>query len=313
MKTLVKKFFSKASLLATLTVMLFPATSAAQTPATNTPPAQTKQASGGKKGAVKNFFRAFVPQVTASSPLLQQLTGANPSITVGGGGLQMEWEEYNAVFRNAANLGAIATIVVYEKEVARLKPGQIAVDNRRYQAHFEQIPAMVFYNDATTGEFVGMSYGKISFYPGMPQSQSLLFDRIVTPDGSPAPTSEQPTPLSESEMKEKAVHMPRKWLSGTNGLQIANASEYLVRLSYNGRVIAMLKPGSLADRFKYIEKRVVLGWGINSIQVDYFREVAGGYQPVKSLYDVPLYLQTWGIYGRQLVIGAPQIGFLVNY
>jgi len=269
-----------------------------------------------RHGGVAGFFRkvsgAIVPQLGISSPLLKQMTGMNPAVGLSGEGARFEVPTYNAVFRNSVK-GATAYVVVYGNAVMALKPGQIAVDDRLIQMQQEQIPVMAFfYSDQ--GKFLGLGYNKINFLPGNFVSQDTLFDNILAPSGSRInPDKESPRPLTAKEIREQVVHMPRKWLGGTTGMQIANASDYLVRISYNGHVFAILRPGSIKDRFIYFEKIAILGWMTDSVQVDYFKPEGSGYAFVKSLPSVSLSLSSWGIYGRQLVIGDPSVGALTSY
>lgn len=251
--------------------------------------------------------------VTVTFPAVTNLTGAR--VAIGDKGIVVE--HYNAVFRNAVTLPAVARVVAYGHEVARLRPGGVAVNNRLFQWQREVVPVVaLFYEDAGNGKlgkFIGLAWGKIYLYPGRPVSQPLTFrvSNIMRPDGSyfygyyNSRSLDHPAPIAD--LKEKVVYLPRKWWGGTNGLQMVNGSLFTARVRVNGnRVVAMLPP---EGGFAYLEEIAIYNWRqVTSIQVDYLQQVGEQYLLVQSSLDIPFELNPHGVTGRQLIIGPPTRG-----
>lgn len=250
--------------------------------------------------------------VTVEFPTVTHLTGAQVSVGKG-----TAVERYNAVFRNGVTLPAVARIIAYGQEVARLGPGGVAVDNRLFQWHQESVPVTaLFYEgaaDGALGKFIGLAWGKIYLYPGQPVSQPLTFrlENVLRPDGTHFESHgygrslNHPAPLAN--LREEVVHLSRKWWGGTNGLQVVNGSLFTARVRVNGNLVA----ATLAPEggFAYVEEWVISSWGpVRSIQVDYFQEIGGQYLLVQSSPDIPLGLNPQGITGRQIIIGPPTRG-----
>lgn len=246
-------------------------------------------------------------------PAVAHLTGAQVSVGARGA------EHYNAVLRNGVSLPAIARIITYGREVARLGAGGLAVDNRLFQWQEEVVPVTaLFYEDAgggALGKFIGLAWGKVYLYPGQPVSQPLTFrlENIVRPDGTygygyyNGRSLDHPSAVADLQ-EDVVVHLPRKWWGGTNGIQLVNGSLFTARVRMNGnRVVATLPP---EGGFAYVEERVIpSGWGpIRSIQVDYLQNVGGQYLLVQSSPDIPLWLNPQGVTGRQLIVGPPTRG-----
>lgn len=252
-------------------------------------------------------------QVRIEFPAITHLTGAQ--IAIGERGARVE--RYNAVFRNGVTLPAIAVVVGYGKELARLGPGGVAVGNRLLQWHHEVVPVTaLFYEEVggTPGKFIGLAWGKVYLYPGQPVSQPVTFrlEDILRPDGSYfysygyGRSLDHPAPVAD--LREQVVHLPRKWWSGTNGLQMVNGSLFTIRVRINGNlVVATLPP---EGGFAYLEERIIYGLGtIRSIQVDYLQSVGDKYLLVQSSPpDIHLGLNPQGITGRQLIVGPPTRG-----
>lgn len=252
-------------------------------------------------------------QIQINFPAVTRMTGAK--IAFGHRGMQVE--KYNAVFRNGVTIPAVARVISYGREIARLGPGGVAVDNRFLQWHRETVPVTaLFYEDAgggAVGKFIGLAWGKVYLYPGRPVSQPLTFrlENILRSDGTYfhgygyGRSLDHPAPAAD--LREEVVHLPRKWWGGTNGLQIVNGSLFTARVRVNGnRVVATLPP---EGGFAYAEEWVVYGWGpVRSIQVDYLQEIGGQYYLVKSSPDIRLGLNPNGITGRQIVVGPPTRG-----
>ncbi len=252
--------------------------------------------------------------VTADFPAVTHLTGAQIAVSDRGA----RWERYNAVFRNGVTIPAVAVVVGYGKELARLGPGALAVDNRLFQWQQEVVPVTaLFYEDAgggATGKFIGLAWGKVYLYPGQAVSQPLTFtiQNLLRPDGTYyyayygyGRSPDLPAPIAD--LREEVVHLPRKWWGGTNGLQLVNGSLYTARVRVNGnRMVATLPP---EGGFAYVEEKVIYGWGpLRSIQVDYLQEAGGQYLMVQSSPDIQLGLILQGITGRQLIVGPPTRG-----
>lgn len=261
---------------------------------------------------IGSVVRSAAPTVTF--PAIQQVTG----VTVGAGAGGVSTEKWNLVVRNGVRIKAVANIFVYEKMVARLGPGAIAVDDRKSQLHGERIPVMAFYYEdvggGAPGRFIGLAWGRASFYPNSPSTQPLTFEigDILKPDGQRLHYGYggETFPIPMADLREVIVHLPRKWIGGTTGLQIGNVSLFTARVSVNGHTIATLPAGG----YSYREWEVI-GYGtVRSVQVEYLQENGVGpdgktqYLLIGSVLDVPLYLSPSGIEGRQLIIGPPSYG-----
>lgn len=250
---------------------------------------------------------------TVDFPAVTNLTGAQ--ISVSDRGVQVE--RYNAVFRNGATLPAVAVVMGYGKELARLGPGGLAVDNRIFQWHREMVPVSALYyenlGEGKLGKFVGCAWGNVQLYPGQPVSQPLTFrlENILRPDGSYFQSQwngrslDHPAPVAD--LREEEVHLPRQWWMGINGLQSINCSLFTVRVRVNGnRVVATIGP---EGGFTYWRDTVISDWGaLHSIQVDYLQKVGEQFLLIQSSQDIPLNLQAHEIVGRQLIIGPPTRG-----
>ncbi len=268
----------------------------------------TPAAAQGKKKAIADFLRSISP--TWDSPMLKNTAGINVGGTLIPPKIQVE--HYNMVFRNSVQAPLRAEIIAYEKVLATLGPGGVAVDDRLTQWHNEIVPGLMKFSDQG-GKFFGFCWGKMQLSPGWQISQPLTcrLENILRPDGAYGYTNYSygtaPTyPIPVADLREETVHLPRKWWSGTNGLQVANDSYFTVRLQVNGHTVAMIPAEGGVNHF---EEKVISGWGIvRSVHVDYLQQVGGQNLLINSSYDIPYGLFSSGIVGRQLIIGPPSFG-----
>lgn len=276
-------------------------------------PAAAKES---KKRHVWNFVKSVLP--TVESPLAEQVTGTKVGASADTG---FRYEKFNMVIRNGVRMNVVAVVYAYGDELVRLGPDGVAVDDRRTQMHNERVPLMAFYyedaGNGTLGKFLGIATKQIYFSPDNPQSQVATFqlDDIRRPDGQQfwSNWGQDPTfAIPSADLSEQVVHLPRKWLGGTTGLQIGNASEFTARIRVNGHTLMYVQPKGGVG---YIDWQVIMGHGIvRSLQVDYLQEngVSPDGQPrylmIRADYDVSLYLSNYEVEGKQLVIGPPSCG-----
>lgn len=269
-----------------------------------------------KKRTAWNFLKSVLP--TVESPLAGQLTGAKVGASVDGG---FQYEKFNMVVRNGVRMRAVAVIYAYGNELVRLGPDGVAIDDRRTQLHQERIPLMAFYyedaGNGQLGKFLGIATKQIYFSSGNPRSEATTFrlEDIRRTDGQQFWSNYGQDPvfaIPNADLAERVVHLPRKWMAGTTGLQIGNTSQFMARIRVNGHTVALIPPeGGIG----YIEWRVIYGYGVvRSLQVDYLQENGTGsdgrpqYLMIKADYDVSLSLSNYGVEGKQLVIGPPSYG-----
>lgn len=279
--------------------------------------------------SISVLFFAFTPSSATAEwkDIGRFLKSQLPTVTlpgkVGIGGNGFQFEKYNVVIRNGVRMRAKAMIFAYGKKLATLGSGGEAVDDRKTQLHNERIPIMAFFyedaGDGKLGKFIGIATKQAYFYPGYPQSQPSTFQigDILRPDGQQFYGYGQDPihAIPDADMSEQVVHLPRKWYEGTTGLQVGNVSSFTVRLRVNGRTLDDYLPpeGGMA----YFEWQTIPGFSYGatrSIQLDYLQENGKGadgkprYLMIKADYDIPLSLNSYGIEGRQLVIGPPPYG-----
>ena len=274
-------------------------------------------AQAGGKDFLKFLKARVATALGAEFPAVEDLTGVRIAARPLALPLGEKWvdvERYNVVIRNGARINAVAHVRVYERAVATLGPGGKAVDNRLTQVHQETVPVMLFYYRGP--EFLGICWGKVRFSPGWHQAAPLTCEvgSILRPDGWTYQSwGQDPTfALPEADLREETVHLPRKWWGGTNGIQMGNVSEFTVRVSVNGRAVAVLQP---LGGFAYREYRVLAGYGaVRSLQIDYLQRIEGTdrYLLGKSIPDYPFSLYSEGVESLQLVFAPPSQGVIIQ-
>lgn len=232
--------------------------------------------------AAAQGWRAFIPQVKVSSPLLHQL-GIRPS-------------GHNMVVTNGTSL--YCRIVAYGKEIVTLGPGDAAYDDRHFEPLQAQIPvAALCYNDPRLQNYAG-SAGAIFQLSGggygYANSVSWTIRRLSVIEWERTETEPGSGP------RTRKVKFPREWWNGTGGVQIVNNTPYEVTVRVSGRDKDRLRPTELC----YVSAKDLGNYG-GEVGIQLIFLTRGGEFIGTTSYL--LYVPANGVYIQQYIVSEKDI------
>lgn len=172
---------------------------------------------------IKGVLKASAPRV--SSPAAEQL-----GITFRG---------HSFVVTNGTPF--FCRLFVGKNEVARLLPGDIAFDQRHWQAGWSEsfAVAVVCYSDSSYSNFVGVAGRVMSLYTGgSPQVVEWIIrtSDIRRPDGTYiyGYGRNPPYPQADLSAQSRKIKLPREWWNSTLGIQVVNNTLFTAKIFTNG-------------------------------------------------------------------------------
>jgi len=230
-------------------------------------------------------WKALVPQVKISSPLLHQL-GVHPT-------------GHNMVVTNDTSL--TCRIISYGKEVAVLGPGDAGYDDRHWEPLQPQIPvAALCYHDPSFQDYVGAAGTIFQLYGGYGYANSVSWIirewDIRRADGGYG-SNRKSVPASP---RSGRVKFPREWWNGTGGIQIVNNSPDYATVRVGGRDRYRLKPSEVY----YLSFKNLGGYGGEVVLTLVFTDRSANFI---GTAEYRVYVPMDGVFVQQYVVGQNDV------
>lgn len=219
---------------------------------------------------------------------------------------QMGWIPHGATIAIVQNTPFHARLVAGNRELARLGPGDLAYDTRRFEWQiWPQIPLlMFFYRDPAMTQYVGVAGRIFTVQSGYPSAETWIVSLgdIQTPDGTWLQQGYgQPVyPAPDTALAAKAVRLPREWWNGTLGAQIVNNTLFTMHPRVNGLPRGDVPPGG-AFLWLHIRELLTGGHplGIQLVFTDRGRWVGS--------HEFPAFVPSGDVRAHQEIVGPSHI------
>ncbi len=213
---------------------------------------------------------------------------------------QMGFQGHNMVVVN--NTSFFCQLYAGSKKLAMLPPGGIAFDQRAWQnMPFEQIPmAALCYWDENSSRYAGAA-GNI-FYLQSYYQQALQWiirtSDVRGPDGNYF--RGDVLPRKDAAVGSRKIRLPRAWYDGALGLQVINNTLFTARIFINGIHVDTIDTGSVNYQNLKNYSPTWSRWANLTIVFEENGRIVGS-------YGETLYVQPYGVWARQLILGPEYI------